>query len=126
MKSYLQEFHILIKYILFIFYVISFVFISYNFNKLFILFINKIIKPIFIENVETSLAVLAIYIGSIIIVSFIFDLLYFIMVHKIYDNFTIYRLLTLLTGLYTTFISMFNFPKLFWKIIIKNLRKTYQ
>ena len=27
--------------------------------------------------------------------------------------FTIYRLLTLLTGLYTTFISMFNFPKLF-------------
>ena len=124
MKSYLQEFHILIKYILFIFYVISFVFISYNFTKLFILFINKIIKPIFIENVETSLAVLAIYIGSIIIVSFIFDLLYFIMVHKIYDNFyNLSPFLTLLTGLYTTFISMFNFPKLFLENHNKEFKK---
>ncbi|MDU7142465.1 MAG: hypothetical protein E6319_05920 [Anaerococcus vaginalis] len=67
---------------------------------------------------------MAIYIGSIIIVSFIFDLLYFIMVHKIYDNFyNLSPFLTLLTGLYTTFISMFNFPKLFLENHNKEFKK---
>lgn len=115
MKScLLSAINIVVKYVIFIIYIVLFMFVLIKFNELTVWIIDKIIEPLFNETANSSLIVLGMYIGSIIIVSFVFNLFYFKIIHKLYKNFyNLSPFLTLLTGLYTAFISMLNFPKLF-------------